>query len=86
MTKLSRAASTTALLTSRSELISRIRSICVSRRFNNRKLPHVIRMIAATVSASNSCCGRQTPGGAQRRSSNSRTSNEMPSPVILSMA
>lgn len=45
MTKLSRAASTTALLTSRSELISRIRSSCVSRRFNNRKLPPVIRMI-----------------------------------------
>jgi hypothetical protein len=39
MTRLSRAASTTSLLISRSELISRILFICVSSRFSNRKLP-----------------------------------------------
>ena len=48
MTRLSLAASTTALVTSRSSLISRIRSIRVSRRFSNRKLPPVIRIMAAT--------------------------------------
>ncbi len=37
--RLSRAASTTALLISSIELISRIRSICVSRRLSIRKLP-----------------------------------------------
>ena len=38
MARLSRAASTTALVTSRSELTSRIRSICVRRRFSNREV------------------------------------------------
>jgi hypothetical protein len=52
----------------------RIRSICVSRRFSSRKFPPVIRMIAATVSVSSGCCGRQTQGGTQCRSNNSRTS------------
>jgi hypothetical protein len=50
ITRLSRAASTTALVTSYSALTPIIRSIWVRRRVSSRKLPPVIRMIAATVS------------------------------------
>ena len=74
ITKLSRAASTTALVTFCRPLTSRIRSIYVSSRFSNRKLPPVIRMIAATVSGSDACRGRCTPGGVQRCSSSWRIS------------
>jgi len=47
ITRLSRAASTAALVISLRWLISRIRWIWVSKRFRSRKLPPVARMIAA---------------------------------------
>jgi hypothetical protein len=49
ITRLSRAASTTALVTSLRALISRIRSIWARSRFSSRKFPPVIRMMAAAV-------------------------------------
>src|SRR5450755_341652 len=55
MTKLSRAASTTGLVTCRNELISRIRSIWVRSRFSRRKFPPVIRMMAGTASSAHGC-------------------------------
>src|SRR5208283_561747 len=50
ITKASRAASITAGVTAESPLIRRMRSTCDSRRWIRRKLPAVMRMIAATQS------------------------------------
>ena len=58
MARASRAPSTTALVTSSSALISRIRSIWLRSRFISRKLPPVMRIIAATVSGPNGWRGR----------------------------
>jgi hypothetical protein len=49
MTRLSRASSTTALVTRSRRLTSRMRSICVSKRSSRRKLPLVTRMMAAVA-------------------------------------
>jgi hypothetical protein len=55
-------------------LISRIRCACVSKRPKRRKFPPVIRMIAATVSGSNSNeSGSAIPAGLQRCANSSRT-------------
>ena len=65
MTRFSRAVSTTSLVTLGKTLISRIRSTCVRSRFNNRKLPPVIRMIEAAAIESIESPGSLTPGGVQ---------------------
>src|ERR1035441_8997514 len=63
MTRFSRAASTTSLVTVGRTLISRIRSTCVRSLFSNRKLPPVIRMIEAATIESIASPGSLTPGG-----------------------
>jgi hypothetical protein len=50
ITRLSRAASTTAAVTACSRLMPRMRSICESSRRSRRKLPPVMRMMAAIAS------------------------------------
>lgn len=65
MTRFSRAASTTSLVTDGRTLISRIRSTCVRSRFSSRKLPPVIRMIEAAAIESIESPGSLTPGGVQ---------------------
>ena len=57
MTRFSRAASTTSLVISPSSLIYKMRSIWVKRRWIRRKLPPVMRAIAAIVSVSVKSCG-----------------------------
>lgn len=52
ITKLSRAASTTSTVTTCIPFICSILSICVHNRCSSRKLPPVIRMIAASASMS----------------------------------
>jgi hypothetical protein len=73
MTKLSRAASATALLTSRSELISRIRSICVNRRFNTApglaahdRGGHILQLACNTAKRQNQRC-KKVPCATQFR-------------------
>ena len=61
ITRLSRAASTTALVTSSNVLISRIRWICVNRRLSSRKFPPVTRMMTATVSEASVVRGQLHP-------------------------
>jgi hypothetical protein len=66
MTRFSRAASTTSLVTDGRASISRIRSTCVRGRFSSWKLPPVIRMIEAAAKPYQS---RQPEGRPLRASS-----------------
>ncbi len=52
MTKFSRAVSTTSFVMRPNSLICKMRSICVNKRWINRKFPPVTRAIAAIASAS----------------------------------
>src|SRR5262249_21653177 len=64
MTRLSRAVSTTSCVTRVKALMSTTRAICVSRRWSKRKLPPVIRIMAAnTASSVHPSSGKTTPAG-----------------------
>jgi hypothetical protein len=74
MTKVSRAVSTTNLVTQLKSLILRIRSICVSKRANRRKFPPGTRIFVAIVSRpTDVILGSLMPSGAE-------TTNRRPQP------